>query len=127
MAGLPVNTNISRCVTPASACGAGQWADPYLHLCVALCTGPDPVSLYAHTPDCVEQCPPTYYADTYNGIRLCVQLCSPGVPGVGAPNLYGDPSTITCVASCVTPLTWADYQTRLCQSTCSHSPVATYS
>jgi hypothetical protein len=126
--GLPLNSNISRCVTPSSSCGASMWGDPYLHLCVGLCTGPNPVALYGHWPDCVPQCPSTYYANTYNGARICVQLCPPGVTGsTAAPNLYGDPSTITCVASCVTPLTWADYQTRLCQSTCSDLPVPTYS
>ena len=114
LSGLPANTNISRCVTPSSECGANQWADTFLHKCVTLCSGPNPVSLYGHWPDCVEQCPSTYYANTYNGARICTQLCPPGDTSVNAPNLYGDPSTITCVSSCVTPLTWADYQTRLC-------------
>lgn len=128
LTGLPLNSNISRCVTPASACGANLYADPYLHMCVALCSGPTPVSLYGHWPNCVSKCPDTYYANTYNGARICTQLCPPGITGTtGAPNLYGDPSTITCVSRCVTPLTWADYQTRLCQSTCSATPIATYS
>lgn len=113
--GLPQDSNISRCVTPSSSCGTSMWGDPYLHLCVALCPGPNPVALYGYWPDCVSQCPTNYYANTYGGARICVQLCPPGVLGsTAAPDLYGDPSTISCVASCVTPLTWADPQTRLC-------------
>lgn len=128
IAGLPANTNISRCVTPSSSCGASMWGDPYLHLCVGLCTGPNPVALYGHWPDCIAQCPSTYYANTYNGVRICTQLCPPGTLGsVAAPNLYGDPSSISCVAKCLTPLTWSDPQTRLCESTCSALPTPTYS
>jgi hypothetical protein len=94
---------------------------------VTLCTGPSPVNLFAYWPDCVATCPTNYYANTYNGARICVQLCPPSVVGTAAPNLYGDPTTKTCVSRCVTPLTWADYQTRLCQPTCSATPVPTYS
>lgn len=60
-------------------------------------------------------CPNGTYADSYSSTRLCVQYCPPGVLGsVAAPNLYGDPTTHTCVAKCITPDTWADFQTRLC-------------
>ena len=123
---------MSRCVPTSSQCGSSLWGDPFLHLCVPLCSGPSPVSLYGYWPDCVSTCPSTYYANTYNGARICVQLCPPTSTGVSgaalsAPDLYGDPTTITCVAACVTPLTWADPQTRLCQPVCSSSPQPTYS
>lgn len=114
-------------MTPSSSCGVNRWGDAYLHKCVSLCSGPSPVNLFGYWPDCVATCPSNYYATTYNGVRLCTPSCPPGVAGTAAPNLYGDPSTITCVSRCVTPLTWADYQTRLCQSTCSATPIATYS
>ncbi len=43
---------VGTCVTPSSACGS-LVGDPYLNLCVSLCTGPTPVSLFAHNSDCV--------------------------------------------------------------------------
>lgn len=107
------------CVSPSSSCGS-LIGDPFLNLCVSLCSGPNPVSLYAHGSDCIPVCPPNFYANTYNGVRECVQLCPPGViNSVATPNLYGDNQTKTCVSRCVTPLTWADPYTRLCQSVCS--------
>ena len=73
-------------------------------------------------------CPNGTYADSYSASRLCVQYCPPGtLNSVSTPNLYGDPTTRTCVASCLTPGTWADYQTRLCQPVCSALPIETYS
>lgn len=79
---------------------------------------------YLHNSDC----PNGTYADSYTGTRLCVQYCPPGVlNSVTAPNLYGDPTTHTCVAKCITPHTWADRQTRLCEPTCSATPTPTYS
>ena len=125
--GLPINTNISRCVNASSLCGINLVGDPYLHKCVALCTGPTPVSLYAYGPDCIGTCPPTYYANTYNGVRICQRLCPPSVVGTAAPNLYGDPSTITCVRACVTPLTRADPPPRPSPSPSSPTPTATHS
>jgi hypothetical protein len=116
------------CVSPSSAC-APLIGDPYLNLCVSLCTGPTPVSLFAYGPDCVPGifliilvCPPTFYSNTHNGVRNCVQLCPPGViNSVASPNLYGDNQTMSCVPRCVSPLHWADPHTRLCQTVCSAS------
>lgn len=72
-------------------------------------------------------CPNGTYADSHTGTRTCVALCPPGVTNsVAAPNLYGDPTTHTCVAKCITPHTWADSHTRLCESECTSSP-PTYS
>lgn len=48
VAGVTVGT----CVTPSSACGS-LVADPYQNLCVSLCTGPTPVSLFAYNNDCL--------------------------------------------------------------------------
>ena len=73
-------------------------------------------------------CPNGTYADSHTGTRLCVALCPPGsLSSTASPNLYGDPTTHTCVSRCITPDTWSDYQTRLCESTCSALPVPTYS
>lgn len=73
-------------------------------------------------------CPNGTYADSHTGTRLCVALCPPGVKNsVATPNLYGDPTTHTCVDRCITPYTWADYQTRLCEPVCSATPTPTYS
>lgn len=116
------------CVTPSSSCGT-LIGDPYLNLCVSLCTGPTPVDLFAYGSDCVAGiyigylvCPPNYYSNIFNGSRNCVQLCPPGViDSTAAPNLYGDNGTVSCVPRCVTPLRWADPHTRLCQSVCSAS------
>ena len=67
-------------------------------------------------------CPPTFYSNTHNGVRNCVQLCPPGViNSVAAPNLYGDNQTMSCVPRCVSPLHFADPHTRLCQTVCSAS------
>jgi hypothetical protein len=51
--GKNVSTNVGECVTPSSQCGAGLVADPYLNLCVSLCTGPNPVSYFAYGFDCI--------------------------------------------------------------------------
>jgi uncharacterized protein YqkB len=68
-------------------------------------------------------CPPTFYSNTYNGVRECIQLCPPGtIDSLTAPNLYGDNGTQSCVSSCVTPLRWADPHTRICEAVCSSTP-----
>ena len=73
-------------------------------------------------------CPNGTYADSHTGTRLCVALCPPGVTSsTASPDLYGDPTTHTCVSRCITPYTWSDYQTRLCEPVCSETPVPTYS
>lgn len=113
-----------RCWPAETSCTYG-FGDPYLNKCVNTCTGPTPVSLFGYNQLCVSFCPTGTFADSYTGTRLCVNTC-PGV-GTAAPNLYGDPTTHTCVSKCITVGTWADYQTRLCQATCSSTPIATYS
>lgn len=89
------------------------------------CTGPVPVNLFGSNKQCVSFCPPDTFADSYTGTRLCVPTC-PGV-NTNPPNLYGDPTTRTCVNRCITVGTWADWQTRRCEPTCSASPTETYS
>lgn len=70
-------------------------------------------------------CPSGTYADSYNSARLCVTDCN-DYSGSGGPDLYGDPLTRTCEPKCIKPLTWADFQTRDCQSPCSALPIPTY-
>ena len=73
-------------------------------------------------------CPNGTYADSHSSSRLCVALCPPGtLSSTASPNLYGDPTTHTCVSRCITPYTWSDYQTRLCEPICSATSVPTYS
>lgn len=68
-------------------------------------------------------CPPTYYANTYNEVRVCIQLCPPSIiDSIATPNLYGDNGTQSCVSKCVTPLRWADPHTRICEAVCSAIP-----
>jgi len=115
---------VRRCWPAETSCTYG-YGDPYLNKCVNICTGPTPLNLFGYNQLCVSYCPTGSFADSYTGTRLCVPTC-PGV-GTSAPNLYGDPTTHTCVSKCITVGTWADYQTRLCQSPCSAAPIATYS
>ena len=108
--------NVRKCWPASSSCTYG-FGDPYLNECVNVCSGPSttPVDSFGSGDDCVTFCPDGTYADSHTGTRLCVALCPPGTTGtVAAPNLYGDPTTRTCEARCITPETWADYQTRIC-------------
>lgn len=57
-------------------------------------------------------CPDDTFADSHTGTRLCVATCPGTVDSLAAPNLYGEPTTHTCVAKCLTPFTWADPHTR---------------
>ena len=72
-------------------------------------------------------CPNGTYADSDTGTRLCVTDCPDRTTIVGGRDLYGDPLTKTCEPKCIQPLTWADSQTRDCQSPCSALPIPTYS
>ena len=53
-----------------------------------------------------------------------------GTPDAGSFDSFGDNYTQKCVQHCITPDTWADWQTHRCESRCSgdeNSDIPTYS
>jgi hypothetical protein len=56
-------------------------------------------------------CPGTYDSD--------------GVPDIGSHDSFGDNNTQRCVQHCVTPSTWADWQTHRCESRCTGDDIGT--
>lgn len=113
------------------------WGDPYNNSCTTMCTGPEPWNSFGDsiTHRCTIRCSPTTYADNYTGTRRCVSVCPGSYDAIGVVNgsydSFGDNNTQSCVLNCVSPFTWADWQTHRCESRCSgdnsSTEVPTYS
>lgn len=105
-----------KCWPDPSSCPAtAQWGDPSTHMCTSLCTAPPVMDSYGDnaTHLCTTFCTSGTYADNFTGTRTCVSVCP------GAYDSYGDPDTRSCLLHCVTPLTWANSLTHMCEYTCT--------
>ena len=117
-------------------CSDIGWGDDYNNSCTGLCTA-TPWNTFGDndTHLCTTRCSIGSYADNYTGTRICVEVCpgsydADGVPDVGSFDSFGDNNTQSCVLHCVSPNTWADWQTHRCESRCTGddpTTVPTYS
>jgi hypothetical protein len=129
--------NSINCTIPcwytATNCSTYRWADPYNNSCTYLCTA-TPWDTYGDntTQTCTTSCAVGSYADNYTGTRTCIAQCpgyytlqgvvvnSSGVDIRGnSYDSYGDNYTQRCVQHCITPSTYADWQTHRCELRCT--------
>jgi hypothetical protein len=128
--------NHRMCWSDPVNCSYG-WGDPYNNSCTTLCTGPSPWDSFGDnvTHLCTVRCSVDSYADNYTGSRICVKVCPgdyyiDGTYNGTVADSYGDNDTQSCVLHCVSPNTWADWQTHRCESRCTgdiNTTVPTYS